>query len=88
MIIEVEQISPISVDATGAHPIVAEIVLAEFGIVGPPGPQGPAGDVSAFNVGDLQDVTVTAPAEGDVLVFTNNQFRNRPGVELVDGGNF
>ena len=100
MIIEVEQISlgvvevetiggtPLAFEINVGHPLRTETVLLEVGPVGPPGPKGDTGDVSAFSVGDLMDVTVTAPADGDVLVFSSNQFRNRPSTELVDGGNF
>ena len=100
MIIEVEQISlgvvevetiggtPLAFEIYAGHPLLTETVLLEVGPVGPPGPKGDTGDVSAFSVGQLNDVTLTAPAEGDVLVYSANKFRNRPGVELVDGGNF
>ncbi len=100
MIIEVEQISlgVVEVEVLGGNlpafdvyagnPLATEVVLLEVGPVGPPGPQGPAGDVSAFSVGDLMDVTLTAPQDGDLLVYDSNQFRNRPKTELVDGGNF
>ena len=28
------------------------------------------------------------PTDGDILIFNSSKFRNRPSVELVDGGNF
>lgn len=100
MIIEVEQISlgtvevetiggtPLAFEIYAGHPLLTETVLLEVGPVGPPGPKGDSGDVAAFSIGSLMDVTLTAPGDGDVLVYSNNQFRNRPSVELVDGGNF
>ena len=100
MIIEVEQISlgvvevetiggtPLAFEIYAGHPLLTETVLLEVGPVGPPGPKGDTGDVSAFSVGDLQDVQLTAPTEGDILIYNSSKFRNRPSVELVDGGNF
>jgi hypothetical protein len=98
--IEVEQVSlgTVEVEVLGnsatafevsaGNPLALEIVLLQVGPAGPPGIQGPPGDVAAFSIGGLNDVTLTAPAEGDVLIYSSNQFRNRPSVELVDGGNF
>lgn len=101
MIIEVEQISlgtvevetiggtPLAFEIYAGHPLLTETVLVEIGQPGPPGPKGDTGDVSAFSIGDLQDVDITGTlADGEVLVVSNNKLRNRPGVELVDGGNF
>lgn len=100
MIVEVEQISlgtievevlgptPLVFDVYAGTPLSTEVVLVEVGQPGPPGPQGPAGDLSTYTIGQLLDVDVTTPAEGDTLVYTSNKFRNRPGLELVDGGNF
>jgi len=100
MIMEVEQISlgtvevevlgetPLVFDVYAGNPLATEIVLVEVGQPGPPGIQGPPGDLSTYTIGQLLDVDVTAPADGDVLVYSANKFRNRPGVELVDGGNF
>ena len=100
MIIEVEQISlgvvevetiggtPLAFEISAGHSLLTETVFVEVGPVGPPGPQGPAGDLSTYTIGQLLDVDVTSPTEGDLLVFTSSKFRNRPGVELVDGGNF
>jgi len=100
MIIEVEQISlgvvevetiggtPLAFEIYAGHPLLTETVLLEVGPVGPPGPKGDTGDVSAFSVGQLQDVQLTSPTDGDILIFNSSKFRNRPSVELVDGGNF
>lgn len=100
MIIEVEQISlgtvevetiggtPLAFEIYAGHPLLTETVLVEVGQPGPPGPKGDTGDVSDFSIGDLQDVALTAPADGDILIFNSSKFRNRPSVELVDGGNF
>ena len=100
MIIEVEQISlgvvevevmgpsPLVFEVYAGNPIATEVVLVQVGPVGPPGIQGPPGDVTAFSVGQLNDVALTSPGDGDVLVFSTSKFRNRPGVDLVDGGNF
>lgn len=100
MIIEVEQISlgtvevevlgatPLVFDVYAGNPLATETILLEVGPAGPPGVQGPPGDVTAFSVGQLNDVVLTSPADGDLLVFDSSKFRNRPKTELVDGGNF
>lgn len=100
MIIEVEQISlgvvevetiggtPLAFEINAGHPLLTETVLLEVGPAGPPGPKGDTGDVTAFSVGDLRDVTLTAPQDGDTLIYASNRFINRPKTELVDGGNF
>lgn len=101
MIIEVEQISlgtvevevlggtPLVFDVYAGNPLVTETVLVEVGQPGPPGPKGDTGNVADFSIGDLNDVDLSGPlADGEVLIVSNNKLRNRPGVELVDGGNF
>ena len=101
MIIEIEQISlgTVEVEVLGGstlvfdvyagNPLVTETVLLEVGPVGPPGPKGDVGNVADFSIGDLMDVAIASPlADGEVLIVSNNKLRNRPGVELVDGGNF
>jgi hypothetical protein len=86
--VEVLESSAPSFDVSVGNPLALEIVFLQVGPAGPPGVQGPPGDVAAFSIGGLNDVTLTAPADGDVLIYSSNQFRNRPSVELVDGGNF
>lgn len=101
MIIEVEQISlgtvevetiggtPLAFEIYAGHPLLTETVLVEVGQPGPPGPQGPAGDLSTYTIGQLTDVEISGPlSDGEVLIVSNQKLRNRPGVELVDGGNF
>lgn len=88
MIIEVEQLSPLTVEVSGNGTLVTEVIIAEVGPVGPPGPQGPAADASQFSIGGLADVTLTNPQSGDTLVFSAGKFRNKPSTDLVDGGNF
>lgn len=94
MIIEVEQISlgVVEIEVVGGdYPVVevsagnalaTEIILVEAG------PAGPTGRVEDASIGVLNDVALTAPTDGDILVYSSNKFRNRPQVELVDGGNF
>lgn len=100
MIIEVEQISlgTVEVEVVGGdlpafeiyagNPLATEVVLLEVGPVGPMGPQGPAVELGSVSVGQLNDVAITSPANGDTLIFSSGKFRNRPGTDLVDGGNF
>lgn len=101
MIIEVEQISlgvvevetiggtPLAFEIYAGHSLLTETVLLEVGPVGPPGPKGEVGNVADFSIGDLMDVEIATPlADGEVLIVSNQKLRNRPGVELVDGGNF
>jgi len=89
-VVEVEELgnSTTAFDVSLGNPLALEIVFLQVGPVGPPGPKGDTGDVSAFSVGQLQDVQLTTPTEGDILIYNSSKFRNRPSVELVDGGNF
>jgi hypothetical protein len=40
------------------------------------------------DLGALTNVTLSKPAPGDVLVFSETTWRNQPHNELLDGGNF
>ena len=73
------------------------LVIEGQGIAGPTGPDGPVGPsgpqgapAPLSNLTDLGDVTVSAPAAGDVLMFTapQNRWTNSNATGLVDGGNF
>ena len=73
------------------------LLIEGQGISGPAGPTGPQGPVGpqgpatpATTLTQLGDVAVTAPAAGDVLMFTapKNLWTNSNATGLVDGGNF
>jgi hypothetical protein len=73
------------------------LLIEGQGISGPAGPTGPQGPVGpqgpatpATTLTQLGDVSVTAPAAGDVLMFTapQNRWTNSNATGLVDGGNF
>lgn len=59
------------------------------GGVGPQGPAGEAGDVTVpAGLSNLSDVTLTGVADGDLLRYSANRWRNFREDILVDGGNF
>lgn len=57
------------------------------GPAGPPGPQGPEGGY-ASTIDAFPDVTLSNVAQGDVLRYSGNSWRNYPEIQLLDGGNF
>jgi len=86
--------SPIVIDgANHAMPTITNGGVIEFtftGDRGPPGPQGPPGP--AGNAGPLAgvtDVALSGVADGDVLRYQSNTWRNFKETDLtLDGGNF
>ena len=93
--------SPITASASGGQvnaSVASTSVSSSFtggvGPVGPAGPQGPQGPQgipgpATSVIDDLTDVTAPTPAAGDVLRYSNAQWRNFPEVDLtLDGGNW
>lgn len=71
-----------SVTATvGSSPVSA----SASGGVGPQGPVGPAGSPS---IAGSSDVELESLADGDILRYSSNRWRNYAGGNLTDGGNF
>lgn len=52
------------------------------------GPQGPAGPVGSPSVASSTDVEIDGLADGDVLRYSSNKWRNYPQDDLLDAGNF
>ena len=51
------------------------------------GPQGPAGSVAPLE--SVTDVAISSVADGDVLRYQTNKWRNFKEIDLtIDGGNF
>lgn len=73
-----------AVAVTAAPQSVAAAVTAGQGPQGPQGPQGAPGDA----ISAASDVQLAGLAEGDVLRYSTNKWRNYADKNLVDGGNF
>lgn len=72
-------------------PAAAASAAAVTGGVGPQGaagPQGPQGPPGATSISAASDVELQGIADGDVLRYSSNRWRNYPDANLVDGGNF
>jgi hypothetical protein len=83
--------SPIVIDGVDdAMPTITNGGVIEFtftGESGPPGPQGPAGN--AGPLAGVTDVALSGVADGDVLRYQSNTWRNFKETDLtLDGGNF
>lgn len=63
-------------------------IIANIGLIGPKGEKGDAGALGDASINDLGDVRVTAPQDGDILIYNNNKFINQHMENLTDGGNF
>ena len=85
IIVEMEDFEPQIFAITFSTEFPVEI---NFGIPGPKGEKGDPGDVSASSVGQLADVEITNPQNGDTLVYSSSKFRNTHIENLTDGGNF
>jgi hypothetical protein len=59
-----------------------------LGIPGPTGPAGPAGATVFGTLGQLTDVELSNPQDGDTIVYSADKFRNTPIEDITDGGNF
>lgn len=76
-----------SVSGGGFTAVVGSLTVAATA-TGGIGPQGPQGNEGAGLV-DLTDVTINAPAGGDLLRYDGNKWKNFPERRLViDGGNW
>lgn len=83
---------PISATVSGETvvarvPAAASAAATVTGGVGPQGeagPQGPPGSALA----QAGDTAIENVADGDVLRYSANRWRNYPEANLVDGGNF
>ena len=84
---------PITATVSGANAIAANVgsstvSAAAGGGIGPQGPQGvigPPGNALAA----ASDVQLSGVAEGDLLRYSNNKWRNTPeGDIVIDGQNF
>jgi hypothetical protein len=80
---------PITASVSAAGGIMASVgssvVTANAG--GGIGPQGPS--AAGGNIGQLADVQVASPQNGDVLRFSSSKWRNHPESDIViDAGNF
>ena len=51
------------------------------------GPQGDKGDAAGL-LSQLTDTAISSVAEGDVLRYSSNKWRNYPDTSITDGGNF
>ena len=83
--------APLTVRVTGATGIAPTIrsgdtFRVQLAGVGPTGPQGAPGSTT---IAGASDVVLTDLANGDVLRFSNNRFRNFRESDLsLDGGNW
>lgn len=83
---------PVSATVSG-NTVVARVPAATAGTAtvtgsggpaGVAGPQGPPGNA----LSQAGDVELTAVADGDVIRYSSNKWRNYPEANLVDGGNW
>lgn len=61
------------------------VTVSGVGQQGPTGPTGPAGSTT---LAALTDVELAEAANGDVLRYSSNRWRNYPELNLTDGGNY
>jgi len=82
--------SPISATVSPAGTVQAAVSsssAAIAGVSGGVGPQGPAGNAGPLT--GVTDVALSGVADGDVLRYESNKWRNFKETDLtLDGGNF
>ena len=82
--------SPISASVSSSGTVSASVntgSAAVAGVSGGVGPQGPAGNAGPLS--GVTDVALSGVADGDVLRYQSNKWRNFKETDLtLDGGNF
>jgi hypothetical protein len=82
--------SPISASVSSSSTVSASVntgSAAVAGVSGGVGPQGPAGNAGPLS--GVTDVALSDVADGDVLRYQSNKWRNFKETDLtLDGGNF
>lgn len=82
--------SPITASVSSSGTVSASVstsTAAVAGVSGGVGPTGPAGNAGPLS--DVADVQLSGVADGDVLRYQANKWRNFKETDLtIDGGNF
>lgn len=80
---------PITATVTSTETISASVgsTVISASASGGIGPQGEKGDAAGV-LTQLSDTQISGLAEGDVLRYSSNKWRNYPDANIVDGGNW
>jgi hypothetical protein len=80
---------PITATVTGSSAISANVgsTVVSASASGGIGPQGASGAAGGL-LSQLTDTQISGLADGDVLRYSTNKWRNYPEANILDGGNF